>query len=164
MNVSVRMIDAQSLDDALALIVRDLETDTATLHFLAEDGLLHLAAATPGLPPAVLSTIQVIPVGKGMAGLAVERRRPVDACNIQTDRSGDVRPGARATGLAGAVVVPVFRNDEVVGALGVANKGERAFSEAETNYLLRAGRALARLAPPAMGRQPDCPFGSHVPQ
>lgn len=163
MNVIVRTTGAQGLDDALALIVRDLETDTATLHFLAGDGLLHLAAATPGLPPAVLSTIQVIPVGKGMAGLAVERRRPVDACNIQTDRSGDVRPGARATGLAGAVVVPVFRNDEVIGALGVANRSERTFSETETDYLMQAGRALAELAPRATGRQLGCSPEDRVP-
>ena len=37
----------------------------------------------------VLATIATIPVGKGMAGLAVERGRPVDACNLQTDASGD---------------------------------------------------------------------------
>ena len=152
MQVSARTADAGSLDDALALIVRDLNADTATVHALAEDGLLHLVAATPGLPPAVLSTIQVIPVGKGMAGLAVERRRPVDACNIQTDRSGDVRPGARATGLAGAVVVPVFRGDDVIGALGVADRGERIFSEAETQHLVQAGRALSNLIPLATHR------------
>ena len=149
MQVSAETADASGLDDALAAIVRDLGTDTATIHFIADDGLLHLAAATPGLPSAVLSMIRVIPVGKGMAGLAVERRRPVDACNIQTDRSGDVRPNARATGLAGAVVVPIFRGEDVIGALGVADRGERTFSEAETGYLLRAGRTLARLVSPS---------------
>lgn len=147
MQTSAKVAEAKTLDDALASIVRHLEADTGTVHLLARDGLLHLAAATPGLPAAVLSTIEVIPVGKGMAGLAVERRRPVDACNIQTDRSGDVRPGARATGLAGALVVPIFRNGDVVGALGVANRGERAFSEAETQDLIEAGRMLAKLAP-----------------
>ena len=80
-----------------------------------------------------------------MAGLAVERRRPVDACNIQTDQSGDVRPGALATGLAGAVVVPIFRGNEVIGALGVANRAARTFSEAEIAELLAAGRAIAAL-------------------
>ena len=147
MQIDTELAEAKTLDDALALIVRHLGADTGTVHLLAEDGLLHLAAATPGLPEVVLSTIRVIPVGKGMAGLAVERRRPVDACNIQTDQSGDVRPGARATGLAGAVVVPIFRGDDVVGTLGVANRGERTFSEAETQDLIEAGRPLAKLVP-----------------
>ena len=147
MQISAEVSEAKTLDHALTLIVSHLGADTGTVHFLAGDGLLHLAVATPGLPAAVLSTIQVIPVGKGMAGLAVERRRPVDACNIQTDQSGDVRPGARVTGLAGAVVVPIFRDDDVVGALGVANRGERTFSEAETQELVEAGRMLAKSAP-----------------
>ena len=147
MQISTQVAEAKDLDEALMLIVRDLETDTATVHFLTGNGLLHLAAATPGLPAAVLSTIKVIPVGKGMAGLAVERRRPVDACNIQTDQSGDVRPGARATGLAGALVVPIFRNYDVVGALGVAQRGERIFSEAETQRLIEVGRMLVKLLP-----------------
>lgn len=142
-----KIAERDTLDQELATIVRRLNAETGTIHFLGKDGLLHLAAATPGLPPPVLATIQSIPIGKGMAGLAVERRRPVDACNIQTDQSGDVRAGARATGLAGAIVVPIFRGDEVVGALGVANRSERTFSEAETDTLIEAGRRLAQRAP-----------------
>jgi signal transduction protein with GAF and PtsI domain len=95
----------------------------------------------------VLDTIRVIPVGKGMAGLAVERRQPVDACNIQSDASGDVRPGALATGLAGAIVVPIFRGAEPIGALGVANRAPRTFSETEIEELIAAGRAVAALHP-----------------
>ncbi|MNC98122.1 hypothetical protein D3C83_159900 [compost metagenome] len=79
-----------------------------------------------------------------MAGLAVERKQPVDACNIQTDASGDVRPGARATGLQGSIVVPMLRGDAAVGALGVANRHERTFTEAETTLLVEVGRVLAR--------------------
>jgi putative methionine-R-sulfoxide reductase with GAF domain len=75
----------------------------------------------------------------------VERRRPVDACNIQTDVSGDVRPGAKATGLEGAIVVPIFREDDVAGALGVASRRERTFTAEEQNELIAAGRMLVRL-------------------
>lgn len=105
--------------------------------------MLHLAAASPGMPVPVLDVIKTIPVGKGMAGLAVERREPVSACNIQSDASGDVRPGARATNLAGAIVVPIFSGSEVVGALGVANRSERTFTESEIATLIEAGRSLA---------------------
>jgi GAF domain-containing protein len=147
MAIDTLIADAVSDDDALSLIVRQLAADSGTIHLLGDDGMLHLAAATPGFPEIVLTTIKTIPVGKGMAGLAVERRKPVDACNIQTDKSGDVRPGALATGLAGAIVVPIFRGDEVIGALGVANRAARTFSDSEIAALLAAGRAIAARHP-----------------
>jgi signal transduction protein with GAF and PtsI domain len=110
------------------------------------DGLLHLSAATAGMPETVLQIIRKIPVGKGMAGLAAERREPVTSCNIQTDASGDVRPDARATAMAGAIVVPIFRGKEVVGTLGIANRAERSFSDAERAKLMIAAESLyARL-------------------
>ncbi|MFL4988826.1 MAG: GAF domain-containing protein [Microvirga sp.] len=142
MNVLADEPKPAGLDEALSAIVRRFRADSGTVHFLQQDGLLHLAAATAGLPAGVLATIATIPVGKGMAGLAVERGRPVDACNIQTDASGDVRPGARATGLGGAVVVPIFRGEAIVGALGIGTRSERAFTDAEMQELIAAGRQL----------------------
>jgi GAF domain-containing protein len=85
-----------------------------------------------------------------MAGLAAERRLPVDACNIQTDTSGDVRPGARATALSGAIVVPMFRGSAVIGTLGVGNRRERVFTPAEIDKLLAIGRALTDRYPQAV--------------
>ncbi len=131
-------------NDALARILTEFAADSGTIHLLGDDGVLHLRAASAGIPQVVLDTIKDVPVGKGMAGLAVERRQPVNACNIQTDASGDVRPGARATGLQGSIVVPMLRGDDAIGALGVANRGERTFTDAETERLLDVGRVLAR--------------------
>lgn len=142
-----------AVDDSqvIAAIAAAMEADSGTVHLVGADGLLHLQVATPGFPEAVLATIRSIPVGKGMAGLAAERRRPVDACNIQTDTSGDVRPGARATALSGAIVVPIFRGDAVIGTLGVGNRRERVFTPAEIDQLLAIGRALADRYPQAVG-------------
>jgi L-methionine (R)-S-oxide reductase len=136
---------AKELSEALGCIVRSFGADTGTLHLLEQDGLLHLKALSGQFPPPVLAVIREIPVGKGMAGLAVERAQPVDACNIQTDATGDVRPGAKATGMEGAIVVPVFDGARVIGALGIANRGERLFSDEEKSALIAAGRALAVL-------------------
>lgn len=127
----------------LARIVANFSADSGTVHFLGDDGQLHLAAATPGIPDIVLATIRTIPVGKGMAGLAVERKAPVNACNLQTDTSGDVRPGAKITGLAGSIVVPIFDGEAVIGALGVANRAERSFTDDEITRLIEEGRRLA---------------------
>jgi GAF domain-containing protein len=128
---------------ALARIVERLSADSGTLHLMGADGALHLAAASPGIPPVVREAVRIVPVGKGMAGLAVERRQPVNACNIQTDATGDVRPGARATGLQGSVVVPLLRGGDAVGALGVATRSERTFTGEEEQLLIALGRILA---------------------
>jgi putative methionine-R-sulfoxide reductase with GAF domain len=105
--------------------------------------MLHMRAHTPGIPDAVLAVTKVIPVGKGIAGLAVERKAPVNLCNLQQDKSGDARPGARATGAMGSLCVPMFAGDEVVGALGIATMGERNFTDDEVATLLDVGKRLA---------------------
>ena len=66
---------------------------------------MHFSAATD-IPPFVLDKIRQIPVGKGMGGVAVEKKQPVTTCNLQTDDAGGIiRQGARATGAQGAVAV-----------------------------------------------------------
>jgi L-methionine (R)-S-oxide reductase len=45
--------------------------------------------------------------------------------------------------MEGAIVVPVFDGARVIGALGIANRGERTFDDAEKAALIAAGRALA---------------------
>jgi signal transduction protein with GAF and PtsI domain len=136
--------DGGAWNDALDRILDEMSADSGTIHVLGDDGVLHLKAASAGIPQVVLDTIKDVPVGKGMAGLAVERKQPVNACNIQTDATGDVRPGARATGLQGSVVVPLMRGEDAIGALGVANRRERTFTGAEEQRLVEIGRVLAR--------------------
>ena len=142
----VQLRSAATEEEALARILRHFAADSGTIHLLGDDGLLHLRAASAGIPPVVLDTVRRVPIGKGMAGLAVERCQPVSACNIQTDGSGDVRPGARATGLQGSIVVPILRGEVAIGALGIANQRERTFTDEETELLLAAGRLLGRFS------------------
>jgi len=132
------------LDQSLRAIVAHFHAQIGTIHALEPDGMLHMKAHTPGIPDAVLSVTQVIPVGKGIAGLAVERKAPVNLCNIQQDKSGDVRPGARATGAMGSLCVPMLSGDDVVGALGIASMGERTFTDDEVAVLLDVGKTLAQ--------------------
>ena len=127
----------------LGLVLEEFRAETGTLHRLGEDGMLHLEAYAGGLPEQLLPVIQTIPVGKGIAGLTVERNEPVDMCNLQTDTSGDARPGAKTTGARGSLCVPLSRDGRAIGALGIATAQERAFSEEETETLLAVGRILA---------------------
>jgi L-methionine (R)-S-oxide reductase len=130
--------------ESLRVIVAHFKAQIGTIHTLGDDGMLHMRAHTPGIPEPVLAATQVIPIGKGIAGLAVERKAPVNLCNLQKDQSGDVRPGARATGAMGSVCVPMMVGDSAVGALGIAMTGERDFTDEEVAALLDAGALLGR--------------------
>jgi GAF domain-containing protein len=131
------------LVDLLGRLVHRLDCTSGTIHLLERDEALHLRAHV-NIPAPVLERIAAIPVGKGMAGLAVSRAAPVSICDLATDTSGDARPGARATGLRGTVAVPIFAGDRPVGALGVGSHEERAFSAPELDLLDRVGRLLGR--------------------
>ena len=137
---------AADLDAALGVISFHCKADSGTIHFMDSPNMLRLRAASKGIPAPVLDVIRTVPVGKGMAGLAAQRREPVTVCNLQTDASGNVRPGARATGLEGAIVVPIFDGENVVGTLGIANRNERTFTKEETDLLIECGRGIVQFA------------------
>jgi L-methionine (R)-S-oxide reductase len=134
---------AGNLDEVLQVTINHFCADTGTIHLLESDGVMHLKAASDGIPEPVLKAVQLVPIGKGMAGLAVQRKEPVSVCNLQTDVSGDARPGAKATGMEGAIVVPIFQGTEAVGALGIANRAARTFTTEEIALLTDVGRAIA---------------------
>jgi len=124
-------------------IVQHFGADTGSIHLL-EEGILVLKAQV-GLPAHVAEIVKLVPIGKGMAGLAFERNEPVSTCNIQTDQSGNVKSGARATGVNGAIVVPIRDSDgQARGALGIGVHREYEYSAEETDRLLAEA---ARLVP-----------------
>lgn len=107
------------------------DCQTGTLHLLdAATGTLTLAAQT-GLPPHVAEIVATVPVGKGMAGLAAERREPVQTCNLQTDTTGDIRPGAKAVPVQASVAVPMIVEGQLRGVLGFAKAAYHEWTEEE---------------------------------
>ena len=130
--------------ELLRLTLEHFQAETGTIHVLEGDGVLHLRAVAGTLPPPVLEAIRTVPVGKGIAGLAVERVAPVNLCNLQTDASGAARPAARTTGVQGSICVPMMVDGRAVGALGIGTYRERDFTEAEITLLLKAGRHVGR--------------------
>ncbi len=134
---------AGKLEEVLRLTIAHFHADTGTIHLLEADGVLHLKAASDGIPEPILKAVELVPIGKGMAGLAVERKQPVSVCNLQTDASGNARPGAKATGMEGALVVPILLGEKAVGAIGIANRKPRTFTPQETAELINIGRAIA---------------------
>ena len=95
------------------------------------------------IPPTVVEATRKIPKGKGMAGLAWSRNKPVQTCNLKDDKSGDVRPGAKAVDAKAAVDMPVYSIDGTLRAVvGLAFMFERDFNEVELADLTRAASAL----------------------
>jgi L-methionine (R)-S-oxide reductase len=133
------------MQEELEAVMGQFGGDSGTIHLL--EGRTLVLKAHMGVPPQVLQVIAKIPVGKGMAGLAVERDEPVSSCNIQVDETGTVQPGAKQTGINGAVVVPIRDQDgNVVGTLGIGVNREYEFSAVEVTLLTRAASGLARLS------------------
>ena len=97
---------------------------SGTVHSPVDAQTLELVTAYM-IPPPVVAKITRIPIAKGMAGLAWSRRQPVDTCDLPTDDSGDVQPGAKAVRAGAAVAIPVFApsgsgDSALLGVVGIA--------------------------------------------
>jgi hypothetical protein len=112
-----------------------------TVH-VVEGEVLKLRAQE-NIPPPVVRVTETIAKGKGMAGLAWERDQPVQTCNLKSDESGDVRPGAKAVNAQAAVALPVRgAGGSVRAVVGIAFLGEREFSEEQVQAFERAAEDL----------------------
>lgn len=133
----VASLSAMSIESWLHQFIGAHRGIAGSVHVL-EDGSLSLRAAA-NIPPPVIEATRKIARGKGMAGLAWDRNTPVTTCNLKTDSSGDVRPGAKAVDAQAAVAIPVRDiAGEVCAVVGIAFLGERDFSEDELERLERA--------------------------
>src|SRR5262249_32957387 len=92
---------AGHLDEVLRLTIAHFGAATGTIHLLQSEGVMPLRGAGAGIPEPVWKAVQFAPTGKGMAGLAAERKEPVKVCNLQPDSSGSPRPAAKTTGMEG---------------------------------------------------------------
>jgi len=78
-----------------------------------------------------------IKVARQLRSGDVERNEPVSSCNIQSDQTGNVPTGARATGVNGAIVVPIRNSQgQACGALGIGVHHLYEYTAEETAQLL----------------------------
>lgn len=132
-------------EDLLSNIIRSFGCTTGTIHFLEGKTSLLKLQAQIGIPDFLISKLTEIPIGKGMAGIAAERRQPVEMCNLQTDNSGVARPSAKETKVEGSIVVPMLLNDTLHGTLGIAKPVPYDFTEKEQSDLLKIGEEMSRV-------------------
>lgn len=129
----------------LAIVVSSFDCTTGTLHFLDQETKLLNVQAHIGIPDFLLPKLAMIPIGKGMAGIAAERKKPVEMCNLQTDDSGVARPAAKETKVEGSVAAPLLLNDCLYGVIGIGKRVPYDFTEAETQELMAIGEAISRV-------------------
>ena len=103
---------------------------------------LYLTAAHH-IPPQVIAIVAHVPRGKGMAGLAQVKRAPAQTCNLQTDETGNIKPGARAVDAQAAVALPVFDDaGELRAVVGIAWTKEGEIGPEEEQALMNQAAAL----------------------
>jgi hypothetical protein len=113
-----------------------------TVHRVVAADRMELDAAV-NIPPPVQAATRQIPVGKGMAGIAMAEDRCVSTCNLREDQSGAVKPGAKAVGAGAAVAFPVHdAAGKVRAVVGIAWQQERMLADDELRALQREGEAL----------------------
>ena len=133
-----------TLEKILRETLRRFHSETGTIHLLdAQKATLHLAAQI-GLPAQMLEVVKTIPAGKGIAGQVAAQNKPVSICNLQTDNTGVAKPGAKQTGVTGALCVPIRHGNELVGTLGVGTVRQYEYTAAETAELEEIGRQIGQ--------------------
>ena len=125
-------------------VISVFDCSTGTLHFLDKKTDLLQLQAHKGIPPFLIPKLTTIPVGKGMAGIAAERKEAVEMCNLQTDDSGVARPAAKETKVEGSIAAPMLLDGKLYGTLGIAKPVPYDFTEDERNSLLKIGEAMSK--------------------
>jgi putative methionine-R-sulfoxide reductase with GAF domain len=127
----------------LAELLNMYNCTTGTIHLSnPQQDTLHLKAYR-GIPEFLLPKMTVIPVGKGMAGIAAQRKEVVQMCNLQTDESGVARPSAKETKVEGSMAAPMLLNGRLYGTLGVAKPVPYEFTQEEIDTLMQIGERIA---------------------
>jgi len=99
--------------------------------------------AVHNIPPPVVAIVTHVPRGKGMAGAAQANKAPVQTCNLQTDESGNIKPGAKDVRAQAAIALPVFDDEgDVRAVVGIAWNTEREIGPEEEQALMTQAATL----------------------
>ncbi|MCL4508579.1 MAG: GAF domain-containing protein [Chloroflexi bacterium] len=130
------------LDRILESVVENarqlLGAEVATLSLLDEDAGELAVRAVAGTRTAAFQQIRM-PVGRGIAGRAVALGEVIAVADYRIDPSFTHELDAiiEAEGLTCHIAVPLSVGDRIVGALYVADRSNRTFTDAEARLLAR---------------------------
>jgi hypothetical protein len=125
----------------LESVISQLGAIAGTVH--AQRGEDLYLTAAHNIPPHVIAIVAHVPHGKGMAGVAQVKKEPVQTCNLQTDETGNIKPGAKAVDAQAAIALPVLDEAGSVRAVvGIAWTKEGEIGEAEEKALMKLAASL----------------------
>ncbi|MGE0883254.1 MAG: GAF domain-containing protein [Blastocatellales bacterium] len=125
----------------LESLIEKLGGIAGTVHMQRGDDLYLTAAHN--IPPSVIAIVAQVPHGKGMAGVAQVKKAPVQTCNLQTDESGKIKPGARAVNAQSAIAAPVLNDaGEVLAVVGIAWNEEGEINPEEEQAIMKLSATL----------------------
>lgn len=130
-------------ETVLSEIISHFDCTTGTIHFLDLNSSILKLKAQQGIPDFLLPKLSEIPIGKGMAGIAAERKEAVEMCNLQTDKSGVARPAAKETKVGGSLAAPMLLNGILYGTIGIAKPVPYNFTKKEVSSLLEIGTEMS---------------------
>lgn len=132
-----------TMDQVLSKLLDAFQCQVGTIHTIdASTGMLKMRARR-GIPDSILDKVKMIPIGKGMAGIAAERKQAVQVCNLQTDTSGVAKPGAKDTKMEGSISAPMMLDGKVYGTVGVGKPIPYEFSDEESGAIMDAAAIIA---------------------
>jgi L-methionine (R)-S-oxide reductase len=140
--IEALLAQPQPLEPVLHAVLKHFHSETGTIHRARCGKTNASTCAQVGLPPQMLEVVKTIPVGKRIAGQVIAQSRPVTICNLQTDTSGVAKPGAKQTGVGGALCVPLRNGDKIVGTLGIGTARQHEYSPDEMRKLEDIARLI----------------------
>ena len=125
----------------LESLIAQLDGVAGTVHVQRGDDLYLTAAHN--IPPQVVAIVAHVPHGKGMAGVAQVKKQAVQTCNLQTDETGNIKPGAKAVDAQAAIALPVLDETGAVRAVvGIAWTREGEIGTDETESMMNLAATL----------------------
>lgn len=120
----------------LESLIEEVDGVAGTIH-VQRGNDLYLTAAH-NIPSPVIAIVAHVPYGKGMAGVAQVKKAPVQTCNLQTDDTGNIKPGAKAVNAQAAIAAPIIdAAGEVLAVVGIAWNKEGEIGSAEEQAIMK---------------------------
>ena len=130
----------EMLGELLTRVTELLDTDTAAILLLDEEGRNLVATAAKGIEEEVERHVR-IPVAKGFAGRIAAERRPVAIFDVE--KATIYNPILREKGLKSLLGVPLILETEVIGVLHVGTLTPRDWHDGDSEVLQRAADRAA---------------------
>lgn len=147
--ITQKLNEATDLDQALALVVRDvkerLAVDACSAYLVDASETSFVLVATDGFDPRAVGSVRFAR-GEGLVGLVVERQCPISLSNAQAHPRFRHLPEFGEQAHHAFLGVPITHLRRRLGALVVRQLNDRAFGHDEEAFMMAIAAELAGLA------------------